>query len=84
MSSFGKIIPAVGLFVSVAIVLLFGVAIIGGVSDEVRETVPENQTAAYDAVESAVSSTLSLTNVLPWILILSVLFLGILWLAKIK
>lgn len=84
MSSFGKIIPAVGLFISVAIVLLFGIAIIGGVSDDVRDTVSENQTAAFDAVESAVSATLSLTHVLPWILILIVLFLGILWVTKIR
>lgn len=84
MSSFGKIIPAAGLFVSVAIVLLFGIAVIGGVSEDVRNTVPENQTAAYDAVESAITSTISLTHVLPWILILTVLVLGILWVTRIK
>lgn len=64
--------------------LLFGIAILGGVSNDVRETVSENQTAAYDSVESALSATIGLTNVLPWLLILVVLALGILYLVKIK
>lgn len=84
MKGVGKIIPAVGLFVGVGVMLLFGIAILGGVSDDVRETVSENQTATFDSVESALSTTLSLTNTFPWILIMVVLALGILCLVKIR
>jgi hypothetical protein len=78
------ILGAVGLFFGVCLLLLLGTAVLGGSVDSLNGTISTDLQPTYDATVDTINTSLSLSQYIPYLLILIVLVIALLSFGVIK
>jgi hypothetical protein len=79
-----NILGAVGLFFGFCILFLFGMAILGGSAENLDGTIPVDLQPTYDVTLDTINTSISLSQYIPYLLILIVIVTALLSLGIIK
>ena len=79
----GKLIMSLGVFFSVSVFLIFGIALLSGSTGELNGSVPAEMLPAFNSTNDAIVSSLGMSEFIPWVLGFGVVLAGLLFLAGI-
>ena len=79
-----NVLGAIGLFFGVGILLLFGMAILGGSAEELNGTIPADLQPTYNVTVDTINTSISLSQYIPYLLILIAIVAALLSFGIIK